>query len=173
MGDFNEGLCGCFEDAESCLISFCLPCVQVGKNAESVGMGDCVGFALLYLIAQWAIGGGFIVHFLTRMRLREVYGFRENACEDILVSLFCAHCAMAQEAREIKARGAVPRHYAQNGPMFGSVQQPQFSQYEQQPYPMEQSVIQPYETQQPVIQPYEFQPNQYQVGYETPAFEKQ
>jgi Cys-rich protein (TIGR01571 family) len=30
--DFQEGLCGCFDDCNICLCSFCCPCIQFGRN---------------------------------------------------------------------------------------------------------------------------------------------
>ena len=36
MSDFKAGLCGCCEDCNICLCSFCCPCVQFGKNVHAM-----------------------------------------------------------------------------------------------------------------------------------------
>uniref|UniRef100_A0A1I8FPH0 Zf-ANAPC11 domain-containing protein n=1 Tax=Macrostomum lignano TaxID=282301 RepID=A0A1I8FPH0_9PLAT len=37
MGEFQHGLCGCFDDCGLCIITYFVPCYTFGKNAEAVG----------------------------------------------------------------------------------------------------------------------------------------
>jgi len=105
MGDFQEGLCGCFSDIESCLCSCFCPCVQIGRNWEAIGEGECLTCGLIYCAVQVFTGLGCIVHMMERGKVRAKYGMEENAVMDLLCAWCCGCCAMAQEAREIKARG--------------------------------------------------------------------
>ncbi|KII65837.1 hypothetical protein RF11_04110 [Thelohanellus kitauei] len=37
MPDFQQGLCGCFSNMESCICACCCPCVSAGYIAEKTG----------------------------------------------------------------------------------------------------------------------------------------
>ena len=68
MAQFQHGLCGCFDDIGTCIVTYFLPCYTAGKNAE--GMGEN---CLLYGIAELC-GVGFITSALIRQKIREKYG---------------------------------------------------------------------------------------------------
>jgi len=68
------------------------------------GVGDsCCCWCCLWVIAQhFALG--WLVHCIERGKVRAKYDIESNCCVDLLCSWFCGCCAIAQEAREIKAR---------------------------------------------------------------------
>ena len=47
MGEFTNGLCGCFNNCMLCLITYVAPCYTAGKNAEAVGE-SCMMVGALY-----------------------------------------------------------------------------------------------------------------------------
>lgn len=42
MGEWQNGLFGCFSNCGVCIITYFLPCVTAGKNAEAVGKSCCL-----------------------------------------------------------------------------------------------------------------------------------
>ena len=47
-GEWKNGLCGCFGDCGLCILTYFLPCVTAGQNAEKVGKSCCLyGFLSL------------------------------------------------------------------------------------------------------------------------------
>eukprot|EP01088_Endostelium_zonatum_P005291 TRINITY_DN16853_c0_g1_i1.p1 TRINITY_DN16853_c0_g1~~TRINITY_DN16853_c0_g1_i1.p1 ORF type:complete len:106 (+),score=5.20 TRINITY_DN16853_c0_g1_i1:99-416(+) len=105
MGDFNESLCGCFSDIETCLCVWCCPCIQFGRNAEKVKEGQGILCGVLWFVVMAFTGLGCVLQFYMRGQIREKYGMEANPLMDLLCSWFCGCCTMAQEARELKARG--------------------------------------------------------------------
>ncbi|KAK3108275.1 hypothetical protein FSP39_004704 [Pinctada imbricata] len=49
MGEWSNGLCGCFNNITLCLITYVAPCYTAGKNAEAVG-DSCIMVGVLYWI---------------------------------------------------------------------------------------------------------------------------
>ncbi len=90
---FDNGIFSCFSDYRLCLLSFCLPCYTVGKNAEHLG-DDCLLHGLLT-----AIGFGFGP--LLRWRLRQEKDIEGSMVMDVLVYIVVPCCALIQEAKEI------------------------------------------------------------------------
>jgi Cys-rich protein (TIGR01571 family) len=98
MGEWQQGLFGCFSNIGMCVFSFILPCYTHGKTAEVLG-DNCLhcGLAILvpcfniYTVAQ------------TRGRVRENKSIEGTPTSDCLVSLFCAICVIIQHAAEMNA----------------------------------------------------------------------
>ncbi|EFH63454.1 hypothetical protein ARALYDRAFT_315881 [Arabidopsis lyrata subsp. lyrata] len=85
QGLWTTGLCDCHEDAH-------ISCMNAGLIHLALGF---VGCSWLYA-------------FPSRSRLREHFALPEEPCRDFLVHLFCTPCAICQESRELKNRGADP-----------------------------------------------------------------
>ncbi|KAK3600304.1 hypothetical protein CHS0354_017478 [Potamilus streckersoni] len=100
MGEWSNGLFGCFGDCGTCIITYFLPCITAGKNAEAVGEGCCLyGFlSLLGPIGIWSRAK-------IRGKVRESKGVDGDFCMDCLLHWFCGLCALVQEARELKGSG--------------------------------------------------------------------
>jgi len=100
--------CGCFDDLSSCILSFCVPCVQFGFNAAKIDGSGCFGACCMYACCmmcggyQCAIGGA------KRTSMRNQYMLEESCCCDCCVHWCCCFCALSQEARELEIRGPPP-----------------------------------------------------------------
>lgn len=70
MGEFSNGLCGCFNNCTLCLITYVVPCYTAGKNAEAVG-DSCIMVAVLYWLVNPA---GVYFAAKTRQKIREQKG---------------------------------------------------------------------------------------------------
>ncbi|KAL4440111.1 hypothetical protein ABPG75_003112 [Micractinium tetrahymenae] len=103
-----------FADPAICIISYCLPCVTYGQNAETVHgpAGSCVNHGLKYYLYSCICLCG-LVSGPTRKALRGAYklpaepaGLGAEANTDCIVhTIPCTACfALCQEANEIKAR---------------------------------------------------------------------
>lgn len=68
MAQFQHGICGCFDDFGTCIVTYFLPCYTAGKNAEAMGE-NCLLFGLAELC-----GVGFITSAIIRQKIREKYG---------------------------------------------------------------------------------------------------
>ncbi|XP_062574724.1 uncharacterized protein LOC134236545 isoform X4 [Saccostrea cucullata] len=98
MGEFSNGLCGCFNNCTLCLITYVAPCYTAGKNAEAVG-DSCIMVALIYAIFP-AVGAYFAAK--ARGKIRDQKGIEGSFGGDCLVHLFCPLCALVQDAQEIQ-----------------------------------------------------------------------
>ncbi|PAA46916.1 hypothetical protein BOX15_Mlig033169g1 [Macrostomum lignano] len=95
-GEFQNGLCGCFNDCGLCVITYFVPCYTFGKNAEAVGQ-SCVLCGLGMFFGFAICLGPFI-----RGKIREKQGIDGSCCGDVLTWWFCSFCALMQEAQEVK-----------------------------------------------------------------------
>jgi len=98
MADWQNGLCGCFNDCGLCIISYILPCYQFGKNAEALGENCLVcGAASLCGLPLLIFGA------LHRQKLRELKGIDGSLVGDIMAFLCCPLCAIVQMGAEVKS----------------------------------------------------------------------
>merc|ERR1712048_751039 len=101
MGEWKEGLCGCFSNCGVCVMTYFLPCVTAGKNAEAVGE-SCFKFgclSILGVIGWWSRA-------TIRGKIREAKGIEATDCNDCLMVIFCPLCALVQEATEMEGSAA-------------------------------------------------------------------
>lgn len=98
MGEWKNGLFGCFSDTKTCVIAYFLPCYVFGKNAEKVGAGGCVPCALALYVP------GLNIWAVTKVRgiIREKRGIEGTCCMDLLTWWLCGICALIQEANEVE-----------------------------------------------------------------------
>ncbi|XP_002164064.1 uncharacterized protein LOC100205443 isoform X1 [Hydra vulgaris] len=100
MSQFKNGICGCCSDISTCCITYFLPCVTAGKNAEHVNKNCCLyGFLGITCV-------GPITRAIIRSKVREKYNIEGSCCGDFICHLFCPLCALVQESREAQANGA-------------------------------------------------------------------
>merc|ERR1712018_822107 len=90
--DWYNGLCGCFSNPMSCIITYFVPCVTFGYNAEKAGTCGFVPALLLFFvpIADCYIGAK------TREDTREKYGIEGSFCNDCLCFICCTPCVLVQ-----------------------------------------------------------------------------
>ncbi|KAL3832063.1 hypothetical protein ACJMK2_023742 [Sinanodonta woodiana] len=100
MGEWSNGLFGCFGDCGTCIITYIVPCLTAGKNAEAVGESCCLyGFlSILGPIGIWSRAK-------IRGKIRESKGVDGGFCTDCILHWVCGLCALVQEAREMKGSG--------------------------------------------------------------------
>lgn len=91
--EWANSLFGCFGDSKLCLLTFCVPCYTIGKNAEGLGE-DCLMHGLLA-----AVGCNFGP--ILRWRIRQEKGIKGSMMMDALTWGVLPCCALVQEAREL------------------------------------------------------------------------
>ncbi|XP_033739639.1 placenta-specific gene 8 protein-like isoform X1 [Pecten maximus] len=91
--DWSTGLCGCFSDCGSCLMTFCcMPCMEC-RNASRLGECCCLPYC--------CVGSNVAM----RARLRTLGGIQGSICNDICVLACCQMCAVCQMSRELDYMG--------------------------------------------------------------------
>ncbi|XP_064389115.1 uncharacterized protein LOC135337132 [Halichondria panicea] len=98
--DWNNGLCSCFEDCSTCIITLFVPCYTFGKNAEQLGE-NCVMYGLSWMVPILNIWCRTQI----RGKIREQQGIDGSCLNDLLWVFFCEFCTMVQEARQLQGPG--------------------------------------------------------------------
>ena len=96
-GDWQHGLCGCFDNLGVCIVTYLVPCYTFGKNSEAVG-DNCLLCGIAYIF--WPID--LIFGTLTRGKIRERRGIPGTVVKDFLYHFCCPCCALVQEAQEVR-----------------------------------------------------------------------
>lgn len=129
-GQWAHEFFGCFDDPATCLITYCLPCVQYGLNAEKVHSGECPTHGLKYCLFGCCCLSGLLAG-PTRRTIRDTYKLPQqpeglgsddpNKCvnSDCLIhTIPCTACfALCQEANELRDRNPT-------GPLGPAVEDP-------------------------------------------------
>lgn len=102
MAEFEQGICGCFNNCGFCLMSYFIPCYSVGKIAEAVDK-SCLLYGCLALTPVRVCTGA-----LLRQSVREKYGIDGGLLTDCLCHICCPLCATIQEGQEVISRGDAP-----------------------------------------------------------------
>lgn len=97
MADWQHGLCGCFNDCGTCIVTFIAPCYTHGKNAEAVGE-SCLLCGLSVLVPVLDI---FTMASI-RTIVREQHGIAGSMANDFLATFFCSCCSIIQVAQQVK-----------------------------------------------------------------------
>ncbi|XP_039254273.1 uncharacterized protein LOC120331268 [Styela clava] len=98
MGEFQHGLCGCFDNCGVCIITYFIPCYTMGKTAEAVGE-DCCICALAYMFTGCIAGG------IVRGKVRAMRGIEGSGIGDFCVHCWCPLCAVIQDHLEVVPSG--------------------------------------------------------------------
>ncbi|XP_072051849.1 uncharacterized protein [Amphiura filiformis] len=96
MGEWNNGLFGCFNNIGMCIFTCLVPCYTFGKVAESVG-DDCLLCGLALLVPCLNI----YALIMNRGKVRDNKGIEGGLVEDLLMYCFCGFCALMQSAQEM------------------------------------------------------------------------
>ena len=97
VGEWQHGLCGCFDNCAICVVAHFVPCYQFGKNAEAVGE-DCFKCGCAYLIPI----ANVIFSAQIRGKIREQKAIDGTFTNDLLMVCCCPLCALVQEAQEVQ-----------------------------------------------------------------------
>ncbi|RVW45544.1 Protein plant cadmium resistance 12 [Vitis vinifera] len=117
-GQWSTGLWDCSEDPSNCkcliiLIYFSKFSSPASAHASHWGglrrlsIEDSMVSGLIYY-ALGAVGCGWLFAGTYRSKLRAMFSLPEAPCGDLLVHCCCCVCALCQEYRELKNRGADP-----------------------------------------------------------------
>jgi Cys-rich protein (TIGR01571 family) len=99
MADFQHGLFGCFDNCGLCVITYFVPCLTAGRNAEAVGE-SCFLYGCLSILGPvgiWSRGK-------IRGQIREMKGIEGTCLMDCLLHWACGLCALIQEAQEVEGQ---------------------------------------------------------------------
>ena len=96
MGEYKYELFGCFGNFGLTVLTYCFPCVTVGRNAESLGMTSCfMGGCLLFVPIY------NIIHLYNiRKTANEKVGVEPNLLTDCFVAYVLWLCSTVQIRRE-------------------------------------------------------------------------
>jgi len=97
-GEFQNGLCGCFNNCGVCVCTFLVPCYIAGKVGEKVGDSCCLCCLVMFVPVA-----NLICRAMVRQKVRDQKGIPGNLCTDLLTVFCCATCALCQEAAEVDA----------------------------------------------------------------------
>jgi len=97
MGDWTNGLLGCFSNCGLCLMTYFAPCITMGRNAGALGDSCCLHTCFFFIPVL-----NVIIRVSQRGRIRERQGIDGGVGKDILLVLCCPFCSLQQEAQELK-----------------------------------------------------------------------
>lgn len=101
MGEWQNGLFGCFSNCGVCIITYFLPCITAGRNAEAVGEG-CFLYGCLSILGPIGIWSRAKI----RGKIREQKGIDGSFMMDCIMHWICGLCSLIQEANELNPGGA-------------------------------------------------------------------
>ena len=96
MGEWTNGLFGCFNNIGLCVFTYIVPCYTFGKIKEAQGE-DCVKCGVAALVPCL----NFYLFIMARGKVREDKGIEGSLVIDALTVCFCGLCAMIQTAQEL------------------------------------------------------------------------
>lgn len=98
MGEWNNGLFGCFNNCCVCLLTYVAPCYVHGKTAEKVDESCLLCCLALFvpILDIYAIAS-------VRSKVREQKGIEGSLVKDIIATCCCPLCVIAQSANETEA----------------------------------------------------------------------
>jgi len=91
--EWKHGLFRCLQDKRLCILTYCVPCYVVGKNAEALGE-ECLLHGLLACI-------GLNFSPVIRWRTRQERNIKGSMLMDALTHGVLPCCALIQDAREL------------------------------------------------------------------------
>ncbi|QDZ24980.1 hypothetical protein HOP50_15g75230 [Chloropicon primus] len=107
MDLWQATLCGCFDDCSSCCLTTFCACCQYGRNVEATTGNGCFVPCLTYFcLLLWFPPAIPCVLSSNRTTMRQSFNLPAQPCDDCCTYCFCGSCALCQEARELKLRGA-------------------------------------------------------------------
>lgn len=96
-GDWQHGLCGCFDNLGICIVTYFVPCYTFGKNAETVGE-SCLTCGIAFLVPLVNIFAWLKI----RGKIREQRSIAGSTINDLFLICCCSLCALTQEAQEVQ-----------------------------------------------------------------------
>ncbi|KAM3517422.1 hypothetical protein NHJ13051_008994 [Beauveria bassiana] len=104
------GFFDCFNPIDTCLITWCLPCVTFGQVQHRIQRsGELEGFeplntSCLLLCGAACVGCFCVPVAMQRQMIREKYNLEGNCIEDIARTFCCGCCSIVQHDKEAQHR---------------------------------------------------------------------
>jgi len=97
MGEWANGLFGCFNNCGICIVTYFVPCLTAGQTAEKVGE-SCFLYGFLSILGPIGIWSRAKI----RGKVRETKGIDGSFGSDCIMHWFCGLCSLIQEAQELE-----------------------------------------------------------------------
>ncbi|KAF2399070.1 PLAC8-domain-containing protein [Trichodelitschia bisporula] len=110
--EWNAGFFGCCNPIDTCLITWCLPCVTFGKThhrtRKHAGLEgyEAINTSCLLFTAAAFVGLHWIPASMQRSDIRRKYHLQGNCLTDIASACCCALCDLVQQEKEAEFREA-------------------------------------------------------------------
>merc|ERR1712071_228737 len=98
MADWKHGICGCFDNCDTCVFGYFCHCCMNMQSADRLGENKWL-FGLMTIFVPC------IAYTLLRGKAREKYGIEGSTMEDVGMVCCCGGLSNCQVANEIKAQG--------------------------------------------------------------------
>jgi Cys-rich protein (TIGR01571 family) len=99
--NFDEPLCGCFQEWNSCLIVTFVPFGMSAIQAIAVDKAQGKGLVVPFLLSACI---GPIGAAINRDQVRQAYSIEGNFCGGCCIHLWCGPCAVCQEYRQARRK---------------------------------------------------------------------
>ena len=97
-GEWQNPLCGCFDDTDACLDSFFCPCFQLARQYDAVETNrrDNVN-PLICCVTFFGAKSGMdcAANLYIRRRILKRFGIAEELYESMAIALCCSCCSLA------------------------------------------------------------------------------
>ncbi|KDQ60390.1 hypothetical protein JAAARDRAFT_125936 [Jaapia argillacea MUCL 33604] len=111
--EWSNGICGCFGDVGTCLISWWCPCLVYSQNKSRVEYleqngrphpdgGDMCGTDCCCYACLLYFGCGWVLQMGNRAAVRTRYRIAGNGATDCLAAACCTPCELVQESQELE-----------------------------------------------------------------------
>eukprot|EP00920_Eleutheroschizon_duboscqi_P028526 GHVT01069509.1.p2 GENE.GHVT01069509.1~~GHVT01069509.1.p2 ORF type:complete len:111 (+),score=3.96 GHVT01069509.1:77-409(+) len=102
MGDWQNGLLGCFNNCGLCIKGYFCPCIVHGNNAEgALGASCCIQTCCFFIPVC-----NCLQFVKVRAATREMSGIDGGCIGDCLTTAICAPCALIQISQELEYASA-------------------------------------------------------------------
>ncbi|KAI0391360.1 PLAC8 family-domain-containing protein [Xylariaceae sp. FL0594] len=109
---WHAGLFECFSPLDTCLVTWCLPCVTFGKTHHRLrkgGGGDLAGYepvntSCLLFCGSACVGLPWLLTALQRHDLREKHHLQGSCLVDLATACCCGCCDLVQQDKEAAYR---------------------------------------------------------------------
>src|SRR5688500_12555430 len=98
-GDWSSNLCDCFDDMNSCCLTYWCPCYQVGLNKATVDGRECHCCDCFMATGPTMPTAAYY----NRTQIKAKYGLRQDPCADCCLTVWCLVCTICQHSRHLRA----------------------------------------------------------------------
>lgn len=100
-GEWEHSKFGCLNDIGTCVITWFLPCLTFGQNADNADVTSCIVGSIIFFVPFLNI----YCLAKTRGAVRDKYGIDGSFIGDLICVVCCTFCTLIQEAQQLKEPG--------------------------------------------------------------------